>query len=147
MRVILLKKVPNVGEAAAVVSVADGFACNFLFPKKLAKPATEANLREIESMKVKILRQSERELKETGTLASRLDGYELILKAKTSPKGTLFAAITAKTIAGELGHKDFAVESKVIALAHPIKEPGTYEVSLKFPHGLEATIRVIVERL
>jgi ribosomal protein L9 len=77
--------------------------------------------------------------------ASALDGYELILKEKASGKGIFYAAVNARTVAVALKKAGYAVTPEMVGLADPIKEATEQEVTVSFPHGFEANIKLIVE--
>lgn len=145
MKVILLQDIEHLGRTYDVKDVADGYARNFLLPKKLAKLATPAALREAHAMKKKLEAEAEESLKQTERLASKLDGYEVRLAEKTNEAGTFFGAISAAKIADALTSEGFAVRKEHVALPDPIKEPGEYTVKLALDHGLEAEIKVIAE--
>jgi large subunit ribosomal protein L9 len=152
MKVILLKDVENLGKKYDVKEVADGYAKNFLFPKKLAKPATEKNLKWLELKKQIEEKKAEEELKKVQETASLVDGQELIFPVKVGDKGQLFESITAQKIAEKLNQKigdklkEFGIQIKKtqIELPNPIKEIGEFEVKVKFEHNLEAEVKVIV---
>ena len=144
MKVILLQDVENTGKKYEVKEVADGFATNFLIPKKLAQIANghvvewAAAQREIAS------KITEKELQATQAKASSLDGQEFTIEVKIGDKNQLFESITAQKIAERLKEGDFEIDKKQIELKEPIKEPGEYQVKVNFPHNLEAEIKVIV---
>lgn len=145
MKIILLKQVPTLGKAGDVRMVSDGYARNFLMPRGLAVQATDAAIAGVQKDRERSAARAEHDLVATERLAKKLDGFELIFSEKVSTAGTLFAAVTKKRIADALEHKKFSVTEKMVDLAHPLKELGEHEVRLTFPHGLEATITVIIE--
>jgi len=143
MKVLLLEKVSSLGERGVVVEVADGHARNFLFPQKLAKPATAHAITESEQESQKQRKQSERELAQIQQIATKLDGYELMIEAPVSEADTLYAAVGAQKVSQELREKGFAIKKTQVDM-EPIKEPGEYKATIKFDHGLEAGIEIIV---
>lgn len=145
MKVILIKDIENLGKKYEVKEVADGFAKNYLFPKKLAKPATEENLKWLEKKLKEIEMKAEEDLKKYQKLASSLDGFELFFEAKVK-EGTdeLYEKITPPKIAEKLKEKGFQVSKNNIELSSPIKKVGEYEIKIKLPHNLEAFVRLIV---
>lgn len=144
MKVILLQDVENLGIKNDIKDVADGFARNFLFPKDLAKPATEAAIKQSEQEKEFMAKKAEEDLAATELVASQLDGQEIEILAKTEESGKLYGSITAAKIAKALKDKGFDIKSKQVKLAEPIKETGESEVIIEFSHGLEAKIKIIV---
>lgn len=144
MKVILIQDIKDVGKKYEVKEVKDGFAKNFLFPQKLAKPATEKNLVWLEKQKEKIAKKAEEELKKTQELASQIDGQEIIFSVKVGQEGKLFESITAQKIAEKLKQLGFQVKKRQVDLIRPIKELGEFPIKVKFEHNLEAEIKVIV---
>lgn len=147
MKVIFLQPVKAVAKSGDVKDVADGYARNFLIPRRLAEPATAEALRELVEFEKKREKMAEADLARVEHTAEFLDGFELILKAKVSLNGILFAGITAKRIAEELGRRGFEVTEKNVVLNNiaQIKELGEYDVLIQLEHGLEAEVKVIVE--
>lgn len=143
MRVVLLQKVKGLGEVDEVRQVADGYARNFLFPKHLAVPVSEKELEDIEFRRKKKDREDEFDLRHKQKLAESLDGLEIELREKVSVEGTLYAAVNAPKLALKLKELGFLVDKNQIELA-PIKAAGSYQAVVKLPHGLEATLTVIV---
>jgi len=143
MKVVLLENVPSLGERGVVCEVADGHARNFLFPKNLAKPATPQAITEAEKELEKLRRQSEKELARLQQMATKLDGYELFIEAPVSEADTLYAAVGAQKVAQELKKQGFKVKKTQIQM-ESIKEPGDYNATVKFDHGLEAEINITV---
>ncbi len=143
MKVILLKDVEKLGKKFEIKEVADGFAKNFLFPKKLAKPATKENLEWLEKMKKKIEKKAEEELKKVQKIASALDGLELIIPLKVGKEGQVFDSITKQKILEKLKEKGHEIKKNQILLEKPIKELGEFPVKVKLPHNLEVEIKII----
>ena len=144
MRVILLKDIENLGKKYEVKEVKDGYARNFLFPKGLVKPATEENLKWLETQKEIEVKQAEEELKKIQDFASTIDGQELIIPVKIGEEEQLFESITAQKIYEKLKESGFEVKKSQIDLPEPIKELGEFPVKIKFEQNLEAEIKVIV---
>lgn len=144
MKIVLLKNVEKLGLTGDVCDVAEGYARNFLFARKLAAFATPEALAKAERVQEDRAHTAERDLTRSEDLASRLDGLELEFKEKANEQGTLFAAVNAVKISAALKKKGMPITAKNITLPHPLKEVGEHEVRLELPHGLEAMIRVIV---
>jgi large subunit ribosomal protein L9 len=144
MKVILLQDVEKVGKKFEVKNVADGFARNHLFPKKLAQPATQNALAFAETQREIAAKITEKELAETQAKASQIDGQEVALNVSVGDKDQLFESITSQKIADRMKEMNFDIDKKQIALKEPIKELGEYAVKINFPHNLEAEIKVII---
>ncbi len=144
MKVILLQDIEKVGKKFEMEEVADGYARNFLFPKKLAQPATKnaqlwaATQREIAE------KQTEKELSQIQAKASALDGQEVAIAVNVGEKEQLFESVTAQKIADKLKESGFEVDKKQIDLKEPIKDLGEFPVKVNFPHNLEAEIKLII---
>lgn len=146
MKVILLQKVPGVGEPEEVKDVADGYARNFLFPNHLAVQASSHAVQDITVKKNKRDRLAEEDLRHQETVAEELDGLEIEIKQKVNDRGMLYAAVGAPQIALALEKRDFKIDKKQIVV-ESIKELGEYKAHIKLPHGLEADIVVLVSPL
>lgn len=143
MKVILLKKVENLGEEGDVKEVALGHAQNFLIPQGLAKEATAEAIDELEAQKAKAAKEAEVDLEKIEELAAKLEGQIITISAKASDEGTLYAAVSPVKVATALKDKGFDVKKDQIQ-ASEIKELGEHEVVLNLDHGLEARITLII---
>lgn len=144
MKVILIQKVDNLGERYDLKEVSDGYARNFLIPKGLAKIATKEALAWLDTQKEIMERQTEEELKKSQELASKIDGFELVITVKVGEKGQLFEKITAAKIVEKLKENGFDVAKEQIGLEAPIEETGEYPLKVNLEHNLEAEINVLV---
>jgi large subunit ribosomal protein L9 len=147
MQVILLQDVPKIGKQFDIKNVADGYARNFLLPKKLAELATEAALVALEERRAIAAKKAELELSVIQEMVAQLDGQEFEIMAKVDENGKLFGSITPLKIANLLKEKNFDVKKSQIKIENPIKEAGEHEVVLELEHGLEAKIKIIVSEL
>ncbi len=145
MRVIFLQNVPGTGQKGDVKEVADGYARNFLFRQKLARQATKEVLAQEELIQKKQMAVDNVELKQAQKDAGKIDGVELNIVEKASKTGTLYSAIGGKRIVDEI-KKQFKVnvKPKQIEMKSAIKDIGEHNVLVKFPHGLEADVKVTV---
>lgn len=147
MKVIFLKDVQGTGKKGEVKEVADGFARNFLLLKGLAKQATQEAVNALKAHEEKLKREMERELKDSQAAASRVDGREITITAKASENGKLYSAIGANKIAEAIQRQlGIIIKPNQIVCGKAIKEYGERTVLIKFPHGLEANLRVIVSK-
>ncbi|OQA46113.1 MAG: 50S ribosomal protein L9 [Chloroflexi bacterium ADurb.Bin325] len=147
MRVLLLKDVKGLGNAGQVKDVAGGYAANYLFPNGLAQPVSEGAVRQAEQVRAAAARKQERKAGEAQALAERLDGQEVLFRAKTGDGDRLYGSVTAADVAEALGQKiGQTVDRRYLELEHPIKALGEHRVQLKLGPGLFAHVNVIVER-
>jgi len=146
MKVILLDNIKGIGRIGDIKDVNDGYARNFLFPRKLAKVATDGAAKELEHMKAKKLEASSLAKEESAKLAETLKGASVLLQEKANEKGKLFSAITAKELAGELSKLANAhITPNAIELPEHIKSIGQHPIRLNLPGNitLDLTVEVI----
>lgn len=144
MRVLFTEDVINVANAGEVKEVADGFARNYLLPKRLATIASPEQLKRV----ARITREGEdRRIKEMGdwqALANLLDGTTLQMTGKVGPTGQFYGAISVTGIIQELasatGHE---VERRMVELSEPIRKPGEYPINLRLHQNVAASITVL----
>lgn len=147
MKIILTKDVSGTGKKGQVVTVSDGFARNFLVKKGLGTVATKSGIIEVQQSVQKKQKTAEKELKESQKFAHKLDGAEIQILTKVNGEGTLYAAITSYKIVQEMKKQiGVVVVEKQVVIPKPIKDIGEHEVKIKFTHGLEADLRVIVSQ-
>lgn len=144
MEIILKQDVENLGHRGEVVKVADGYARNYLLPKKLAMQATAANKAVIEQMKASAARRSAAEKVVAEELAGKLAVVVLSFTRKSGEEGHLFGSVTAADVAAELATKGFEIDRRKIVLAEPIKTVGEVAVSIKLHREVIAQIKVQV---
>jgi len=144
MKIILSQDIPKVGKKNEVKEVADGYARNFLIAKGLAKPATEAALKQLELIKAELARKAEEDLKVQEGVVSQIDGQEFEIVGKADGTGKLYGSITPVKVAKILKDNGFDVSKNNVKLAEPIKTTGEYEINLELDHGLEAKIKLII---
>ena len=146
MKVILNADVKGQGKKGQIINVSDGYARNFLFPKKLAKEATADNLNVAKLQEEANLAKIEREKEEARALAEKLKQIKVELPAKAGANGRLFGSITASDIAQALSkqHK-IEIDRHKIVLSENIKQFGTYEVKVKLYNEISGKISVVVK--
>jgi large subunit ribosomal protein L9 len=143
MKVILNDDVKNLGKMGEVVNVSDGYARNFLLPKKLAVEANTKNLKEFEHNK-KIIKEKAVKLRESfKSVADKLSLLSLTIKAKTGEDDKLFGSVTNMNIADALASEGYDIDKKKIVM-EPIKRLGEYSVTIKLPADLSAEVKVNV---
>lgn len=144
MKVILLADVKGVGKKGDVVNASDGYARNFLFPKKLAQEATEGNLHVLNAKKETERRKKMAEMEEALALAEKLKGKEIKMAAKTGEHGRLFGAVTSKDIS-ELIKKQYnvAIDKKKIVM-DTLKQTGIYDIEVKIYPEVSTKMKVVI---
>jgi large subunit ribosomal protein L9 len=144
MKVILREHVEHLGDRGEIVSVATGYARNFLLPKKLALEATEGNLKTLEQRRKVWAEHDAQDLKEAEELAARLAQIELSSIKKAGDAGTLYGSVTNAEIAEMLATKGIELDRKRILLDEPIKAVGSYEIRIKVHPKVEGQIKLEV---
>jgi large subunit ribosomal protein L9 len=144
MEVILREHVDNVGRRGEVVKVADGYARNFLLPRKLALLVTEGNKKQIEREKVKFDAKELEEQKSAEAVASRLAGVEIQIARKVGDHDVLFGSVTSADIAEALAAKGFEIDRRKLHLVEPIKKLGEFQVPLKLHREVTTNVKVTV---
>jgi large subunit ribosomal protein L9 len=145
MEVILLQEVKGLGEAGATVTVADGYARNFLLPRKLALATDRNNLRQREHHRRLIAQSQQQEVNSAETLAQRLGGITLRLEAQAGEAGRLHGTITAADVAAALAEQhELSLDRHAVSLPEPIKVLGTHEAKIRLHREVEATIKLEV---
>ncbi|MBE6067349.1 MAG: 50S ribosomal protein L9 [Clostridium lundense] len=145
MKVILLQDVKKLGKKGDVVNTSDGYARNFLFPKKLAIEANDSNMHVLNNKKEAERRQKTAEIEQAQKLAKEIQGKEILIKVKTGEHGRLFGSITGKDISEELKKKfNIDIDKKKIVV-DVIRQLGTYEVEVKIYPEISTKIKVVVD--
>lgn len=144
MKLILQEDVKNLGKMGDVVNVAEGYARNFLIPKKLGVEANVKSIKALEHEKRKVEDKAKKIRNDAQGLAERLSGTALTLSAKAGEEEKLFGSITSMDIAEALKKEGFDIERKKILLDEPIKRLGTYSVGVKIHHDVTAQVQVNV---
>jgi large subunit ribosomal protein L9 len=144
MEVILKEDVPNLGKMGETVRVRDGYARNYLLPRKLVVMADKKNLKAFEHQKRVLAVQSQKVLRQAQTLSDKLAALELKIAVKVGEEGKLFGSVTNMDIEKALREKGFEVERRRIHLEEPIKTTGEYAVPLRLTADVTATLKVSV---
>lgn len=146
MLVILLQNVNKLGLKNEIKNVNDGYAKNFLFPKKLAIKATPELIKKAEIEKALEAKKEKENIELTKKLASNIEGKRFIIKAKAGEEGQLFQAISVEKIVEKINQNGFTIEQKQIFIEEPIKKIGEYKVKIKFETGSESIINVVIDK-
>ncbi|MBR2177492.1 MAG: 50S ribosomal protein L9 [Clostridia bacterium] len=145
MKVILLQDVKGSGKKGELVNVSDGYARNFLLPRKLAKEADAQALNELKNEEQSKKYRIETETAQAKADADRINGQTLTLIGKAGKGGKLFGSVTSKEIAAELKKKfNISVDKRKVVLDTDIKAFGTYNCEVKLYTGVSAKIKVMV---
>jgi large subunit ribosomal protein L9 len=146
MEVILRETIDSLGRAGQVVKVADGYARNYLLPKKLAYPATPGNMKVIEFERQSLLRKESKQKEDAEKLQQILDKVEVTIRRKVGEQNTLYGSVTNSDVADELEKKGFQVEKRKIHMEDHIKSLGEFSVPVRLFKDVTAHITVKVER-
>jgi large subunit ribosomal protein L9 len=146
MKVIFIEDVPNVARAGDIKDVADGYARNFLIPKKLAAAATTRSIDEAKKQMEKRARQRAETEAELRLVAAEIDGKEVVVTAKTGGKEKLYGSVTSEDISTAI-ENTFAVsvDKRKIEIAEPIRQVGTYDVVVRLGTDIVPTVKVTVK--
>ncbi len=144
IQVILQQDVDKVGHSGELIRVRPGFARNFLLPRQLAVPATQAAVHRIEHERAVLVARAEKSKKEARELAGRMSAISLKIAQKAGEDGRLFGSVTTKDIEVALRSQGFMIDRRKIELAEPIKSVGSYEVRVLFVSDVAATVKVEV---
>lgn len=145
MKVILLADVKGQGKKNDVIEVSDGYAKNFLLPRKLAKLADAQSLNDVKVKEAARLYRIETEKKEAMALAERLRALTVKIPASSGADGRLYGSITSKDVAAHLqSEHGIEIDKRKLVLPEPIKAYGTYEVDVKLYSEVTGKIRVLV---
>lgn len=146
MRVILLKEVKRLGKTGEEKDVAEGYARNYLIPRGLAIPATDAARNQVASQAAARARQEANEKAAAEAQAKKLKNIELVFKMRTGDSGRLYGSVTNADIAEKLQERvGQPVDKRKVVLEEPIKEAGRREVEVKLHSDVRITVTVIVE--
>jgi large subunit ribosomal protein L9 len=146
MKVILMTDVPALGLRGETRDVANGYARNFLLPRKLAVPATPANLKNVEHLKRQRAREDHRALEAAKAAAERIEALTLSVTARASEDGRLYGSVSQQDVVEFLERHKLPVERRRVLLEEPIKALGEYKVPVRLHGDLTAALTVSVTR-
>jgi large subunit ribosomal protein L9 len=144
MEVILREHVDNLGRRGEVVKVADGYARNYLLPRKLALLATEGNKKQIERERAKFEAKEAEEQKVAGAIAERLASVEIEIARKVGETEALYGSVTSSDIADALAARGFDIDRRKLQLQEPIKKLGEFVIPVKLHREVTTPIKVRV---
>jgi large subunit ribosomal protein L9 len=143
-QIILTAPVGDLGAEGDTITVADGYARNYLFPKGLALPATPANLRRVESLRKKRAATLAAQLDDAKAVAALLVKQSYTVTAAAGEDGKLYGSVTSADISEMLKKEGIEVDRRKIALEHPIRELGVYDVDVKLHPEIATKVKIWV---
>ena len=144
MEVILREHVDNLGRRGEVVKVADGYARNYLLPRKLALLVTDGNKQQIERERGKFEARETEERLVAQAIAERVAGVDLEIRRKVGETEALYGSVTSSDIAHALAAKGIEVDRRKIHLQEPIKRLGEFDIPIRLQRDVTATVKVKV---
>jgi len=145
MEIILRETIDNLGRAGQVVKVADGYARNYLLPRKLAYPATPGNLKVIEAERQSLLRKEAKQKEDAEKLQQMLEKVEITMRRKVGEHNVLYGSVTNSDVAEELEKKGFQIEKRKIHMDDHIKEIGEFSIPIRLFKDVTAHVKLKVE--
>ena len=145
MEVILREDIEKVGSRGAVVKVANGYARNYLLPKRLAVAATDSNKKIVEQERDAYLRREAKLKSEAEGLGQLMNDVRLVFKRRVGENEHLFGSVTAKDIAEALEAKNYHIERRRVQLEEPIHTLGEFKIPLRLHREVTTEITVSVE--
>ena len=146
MQIILQEDVEKLGNRGEVVTVKEGYARNFLLPRKLALEATAGNLKRLEKMRAAFAKKEAVERGDAQKLNDLLAGVSLEVKRKSGENDQLFGSVTNADIADALAAQGFTIDKKKVVLAEPIKTIGEFEIPIKLHREIAAKVKLAVKK-
>ncbi|HAL57651.1 MAG TPA: 50S ribosomal protein L9 [Bacteroidetes bacterium] len=146
MKVILRQDFEQLGHVGDVVDVKNGYARNYLIPRKIAYVATDSSILRLEEEKKQQTKRSEKEKRSSEKLASEIEKVSLTIQMKVGEDDKLFGSVTSQMIADSLREKGFTLDKRQIEIEDSIKALGIYTVPIKLPGSVTGTIKVWVVR-
>lgn len=145
MKLILQQEVKGLGKKGDIIEASEGYARNFLLPRKLAIPATAVNVNAVSQQKSAVIRRQQQLLDEVRVMAAQLAKVAVTVAVKTGEGGKLFGAVTAKDISDALAREHgIEIDKRKIELKEPIKMLGVYSAVIKLHPEVNAQIQVKV---
>lgn len=145
MKVVLLGEIKGKGGEGDVIDVAQGYAENYLFPKKLAVAATKGNLKQLDERRNNIAKREAVRIENANALKETLEGKQVTVDATVGDEGILFGSVTAAMIADAIKDQlDVEIDRKRVELGKPIKVAGAHQVDVSLYREIRATVTVLV---
>jgi large subunit ribosomal protein L9 len=145
MEVILRETIDTLGRAGQVIKVADGYARNYLLPRKLAYPATPGNMKVIEFERQSLLKKEAKQKDDAEKLREMLDKVELVTRRKVGEQNALYGSVTNSDVADLLEAKGFQIEKRKIHMDDHIKSIGEFSIPIRLFKDVSAHVKLKVE--
>ena len=144
MEVILREHIEHLGNRGEIVKVADGYARNYLLPRKLALLVTDGNRRQVERERAKFDAKEADERKVAQAIADRMASVEIVIARRVGETDALYGSVTTSDIADALAAKGFDIDRRKLQLPEPIKRLGAIDLPVKLHRDVTATVKVKV---
>ena len=145
-KVIFLENIKNVAQVGDVKTVTDGYARNFLLPKKMVVLASQQTMKMVEKLKQKRLLAIEKDKETAKQMAEKLGVFTLVIERVTNEEGTLYDSVGAVEISAALKKEGIAIEPESVLLKEPLKKIGTYETELDLGYNVKANLKVEIKK-
>lgn len=146
MKVVLLQDVAGLGSPGAIKDVKDGYARNYLLPRKLATPATGGAIRQVEQQEEAEQRRQEKVEREAAAVAGRIQGQEITFRVRAGEEGRLYGSVTNGDVAEVLARKlGFEVDRRKVQMDEAIHTLGTFEIPVRLSASHAPVVKVTVE--
>jgi len=145
MEVILRETIDNLGRAGQVIKVADGYARNYLLPRKLAYKATPGNLKVIEFERESLVRKEAKQKEDAEKLQKMLEAVEITIRRKVGEQNALYGSVTNSDVSDELQKKGFEIEKRKIHMDDHIKTIGEFSIPIRLFKDVTAHVKLKVE--
>ena len=146
MQIILQEDIEKLGNRGQVVEVAEGYARNFLLPRKLALEASPGNMKRLEKMRAAFAKKAAVEIADAQKLAELLAGVSLEISRKSGDNDQLFGSVTSADISDSLATKGYTIDKRKIQLTEPIKSIGNFDIPVKLHREVTATVKLAVKK-
>ncbi len=146
MKVILRKNFEQIGSIGDVVEVKDGYARNFLIPRKIAYPAVAGNIKALEEEKKQVAKKQAKEFEEAQALAAELEKVSITIPVKVGEEDKIFGSVTSQMIGDALKEKGYDLDRRKIEIDEPIKALGIYSINVKLHTDVNAVVKTWVVR-
>jgi large subunit ribosomal protein L9 len=146
MQIILQQDVEKLGTRGQVLEVKEGYARNYLLPRKLALEASPTNMKRLEKMRAVFAKHEATEKEAAEKLAEMLNGLSLTLSRKAGENDQLFGSVTSADIADAIAAQGYTVDKRKIQLVDPVKLVGEYQVPVKLHREVTASVKLTVQK-
>jgi large subunit ribosomal protein L9 len=146
MKVILRENVESLGQIGDLIDVKDGYARNYLLPRKIAYTAIKGNIRSLEEDKRNLAKKKEQEIRAAETLGGELEKVSVTIPVQVGEEDKIFGSVTSQMISDALKEKGYDIDKRKIEIDETIKSLGIYSITIKLHSSVNAKIKVWVVR-